>query len=1578
MQIGLKKLNLYIRSKESIRVFILLAVCGILSFQASTLRADELRAHPGSIVFNAIKGHSLNTERSVFIFSTLETNMQWNRSKDASWLTTDITNGDTDAANILEVGVNTSGMQSGIYYGHITIESAQSDADPVIISVTLVINPDVPVSITTWKDGYSSAMSLSVDDGQASGFDELQANGFTGTYVTNGTTPPSFYTAYYNAGMELGCHLVSHPCATRTDDVLINQEILPNILGIVTNTPEPSSDIITLVWPCGYTNYREEADATEYFLSARGYSINQLEDATPDNFMNLKSFNSHEHTPYPPADLKTVVDDAIVQKKWFNLVLHDLNDDDDAFTYAHSKDIWVSSIGSVIKYILQRDRFILTDYNETTNKITYNVSRLPIPSSVSKNFEAAFHATDVSTMQIDIDDSRTVQQVLINGAISSYQIKDLSGNKVLLADVKLEPTSTKSIEIDYQIISPYTLIISGVTANGKVYDGTTAATLNKGSATLVGVLTGDNVTLISTGATGKFVNKNAGTAKSVTTTGFALGGTDAGKYTLIQPTPSANITKAGLTVTGVTANNKVYDGTTVATLNTGSATLAGVIGGDVVSLVSTGATGTFVNKSVGTGKSVSISGLIPGGADGANYALTQPSATANITKAGLTVSGVTANNKVYDGTVAATLNTGSAGLVGVFGGDAITLISTGVTGTFSNKNVGTGIVVSISGFSIGGSDAANYTLTQPTATANITGIVLTVTGVTANNKVYNGSKAATLNTGSAAIVGVLGGNIVTLITTGATGTFVNKNAGTGKVVSTSGFSLGGNDAANYTLTQPTATADITMASLIVSGVTANNKVYDDATVATLNTGSASLSGVISGDVVSLVSTGATGTFVNKNVGTGKSVSISGLTLGGADGANYTLTQPSATANITKAGLTVSGVTANNKVYDGTIAATLNTGSAGLAGVFGGDAISLISMGVTGTFSNKNVGTGKVVSISGFSIGGSDAANYTLTQPTATANITGIVLIVTGVTANNKVYNGSTAATLNTGSATIVGVLGVDIVTLITTGATGTFVNKNAGTGKVVSTSGFSLGGNDAANYTLTQPTATANITMASLTVSGATANNKVYDGTTVTTLNTGSATLAGVFGGDAVNLVSSTATGTFSNKNVGTGKIVSTLGFTCGGTDAGNYTLIQPVLIANISAKALTIIANDLTKVYRTSLTFTGSEYKVEGLVSGDAILGITLSSPGAAASAVVGTYVISIGGGSNTNYTFTYVNGILKVTKAILTARADDKTRVYASDNPALTISYTGFIDGEDASVIDVKPVASTAALSSSDAGSYRIRLTGGIDNNYDLTLVDGTLRIEKAPLTITVKDVTRVYGSANPAFEITCSGFVNGEDQSVLDRQPEAETDEDFMTDAGAYDINVSGASALNYSFIYNKGTLNITKADQFITFAAIPNPLRMTQKSDLIATASSDLPVSFEISDPKIGSLNGNILTVENDGNLTISAIQEGDHNWNRAPDVTQSIVTLPTFNGISSLFTPNNDGINDYWYIPDLEQYGKLVVTVYNRFRQIVYQSIGYKNNWDGTLNGYPLPSASYYYIIMSSKKGYTKGVVNIVR
>ena len=95
--------------------------------------------------------------------------------------------------------------------------------------------------------------------------------------------------------------------------------------------------------------------------------------------------------------------------------------------------------------------------------------------------------------------------------------------------------------------------------------------------------------------------------------------------------PAIVISRKEVTVSGITANNKPFDGNTVATLNFGSATLVGVISPDNVTLNTVGATGAFDTAAVGGPKVVTIAGLTLGGADAGNYSLTQPTAMASIT-----------------------------------------------------------------------------------------------------------------------------------------------------------------------------------------------------------------------------------------------------------------------------------------------------------------------------------------------------------------------------------------------------------------------------------------------------------------------------------------------------------------------------------------------------------------------------------------------------------------------------------------------------------------------------------------------------------------------------------------------------------------------------------------------------------------------------------------------------------------------------------------------------------------------------------------------------------------------------------
>ena len=114
-----------------------------------------------------------------------------------------------------------------------------------------------------------------------------------------------------------------------------------------------------------------------------------------------------------------------------------------------------------------------------------------------------------------------------------------------------------------------------------------------------------------------------------------------------------------------------------------------------------------------------------------------------ITPKPLTITGLTSSNKVYDGTTTATLG-GTATLSGGLVGSDVVTISGSPTANYSQSNVGTSLVITISGYSLSGADAAKYTVTQPTVTnRSITVKPLTITGLTAANKVYDGTTTAT-------------------------------------------------------------------------------------------------------------------------------------------------------------------------------------------------------------------------------------------------------------------------------------------------------------------------------------------------------------------------------------------------------------------------------------------------------------------------------------------------------------------------------------------------------------------------------------------------------------------------------------------------------------------------------------------------------------------------------------------------------------------------------------------------------------------------------------------------------------------
>jgi len=336
--------------------------------------------------------------------------------------------------------------------------------------------------------------------------------------------------------------------------------------------------------------------------------------------------------------------------------------------------------------------------------------------------------------------------------------------------------------------TPGVLTITGITGLNKEYNGTTSANTT-GSPTLVGVLGGDIVTFGSdTAPVFTFVTANVGTGITVNTSGYTISGTDAGKYTLTQPTLSGDITAAPLTVTASSGQTKVY-GATDPTL---TYSISGFVNGDTATGLDTG-----VSISRAAGEVVGAYTITPSAAADSNYSVSFVTADFSITAAPLTVTASSGQTKVY-GATDPTLTYSISGFVN---GDTATGLDTGVSISRAAGEV-------VGAYTITPSAAAdsNYSVSFVTADFSITAASLTITGLTGSNKVYDGTTNATASE-TPVLSGVVSDDDVVLGGTPVF-TFASAELGTDIQITTTGFIITGADSGNYTLTQPTLSADI--------------------------------------------------------------------------------------------------------------------------------------------------------------------------------------------------------------------------------------------------------------------------------------------------------------------------------------------------------------------------------------------------------------------------------------------------------------------------------------------------------------------------------------------------------------------------------------------------------------------------------------------------------------------------------------------------------------------------------------------------------------------------------------------------
>ncbi len=336
---------------------------------------------------------------------------------------------------------------------------------------------------------------------------------------------------------------------------------------------------------------------------------------------------------------------------------------------------------------------------------------------------------------------------------------------------------------------------------------------------------------------------------------------------------------------------------------------------------------------------------------------------------------------------------------------------------------------------------------------------------------------------------------------------------------------------------------------------------------------------------------------------------------------------------------------------------------------------------------------------------------------------------------------------------------------------------------------------------------------------------------------------------------------------------------------------------APLSAKV-----NDATKVYGSqNPAFTIDYYGLKNNESTPAWTTSPTFQTDATKASGVGTYTVKAVNGVPVNYDLGEIaDGTLSITPAPLTIKANDVVREYYSDNPNFSYTCNGFVNGDNENVLATIPKLSTPATRTSSVGTYEIKVGETSSPNYSISFVNGTLTITPRTLIASVGNYERIYNEDNPVFEVTCDGFVGGDDEKVFISKPEAKTTATKTSDVGTYPINVTGGSADNYTFSYTSGILTINKAEQTISWEQDLSALSVDDQVELKAEASSGLPITYTMDQTNLAEIystgNKYILDCKGKGTFQIVAVQNGNKNYYSSTRIRKT-VTIGNSSGVN---------------------------------------------------------------------------------
>jgi hypothetical protein len=715
----------------------------------------------------------------------------------------------------------------------------------------------------------------------------------------------------------------------------------------------------------------------------------------------------------------------------------------------------------------------------------------------------------------------------------------------------------------------------------------------------------------------------------------------------------------------------------------------------------------------------------------------------------------------------------AAGVTGFVNGDSSSAVSGGAsctTAATDTSGAGTYPITCTQGTLT----AANYAFSFASGTLTVGARPLTV-AAQSPSRFYGDANPPLTATLSGFVNGDTAASAVSGLASCSTTATVTSSVGSYAVTCTAGTLA----SANYSFGSfMPGTLTVTKAPLTVKA-NDKTKVYGDDNPALTGT----VTGAKNGD--NLVDTYTTSADATSDVGS--YAIVAHVAAGpGADLGNYDVQLINGTLTVTKAPLTVTADD-KTKVYGDDNPALTGT----VTGAKNGDDL----VDTYTTSADVKSGVGHYAISAQLAAGpGADLGNYDVNLIDGSLAVTKAPLTVKADD-KSKTYGDDNPSLTGTVTGTK---SGDDLVDTYTTSA-----DAKSGVGGYAILAHLAAGpGADLGNYDVNLVDGTLSVTKAPLTVK-ADDQTKVYgdDNPALT------GTVTGAKNGD--DLVDTYTTSVDATTGVGSYAINPHI--TAGpGADLGNYDLNLVDGSLTITKAPLTVKADDRTRVYGdANPALTGT---VTGTRNGDDLLDTYTTSADAKSGA--GSYAIvahlAAGPGADLgNYDLQLINGTLTVTTAPLTVKADDKTRTYGDDNPALTGAVTGAKNGDD--LVDTY---TTSADVKSGVGDYAINahLTAGPGadlGNYEVNLVDGTLNITKAPLTVKADDKTKTYGDTNPAFTGTITGVKNGDD--LVDTYT---TSADPTTGVGSYAINPHvtagpGADLGNYDVNLVDGSLTITKA-------------------------------------------------------------------------------------------------------------------------------------------------------------------------